>query len=165
MRSHGLLYKQWHRQDSSSFLLAGEQSTMLIMARAFQSLSLLVTPLSLRDEFHGHDDINTWVKVVSPHLWCNVYDNNNRALSVFVFYKCLIWHLLKITQTIHSQVSVSSRYPPCLDSFHGTFLSDSNSDIFVPVGTVTLGLGWAIRTTSTTWIEPPGHQGYLWKVR
>lgn len=41
-----------------------------------------VTPLGLRDEFRGHADINTWVIVVSPHLCCNVYDNNNRALSV-----------------------------------------------------------------------------------
>lgn len=162
MKSHGLLYKQWHRQDSSSFLLAGEQSPMLIMTRPFQSLIL-------QSRLWACVTSSVDMMTLTPGWKLSLHTSAEMLVIIttelflsndFVFYKCLIWHSLKITQTIHSQVSVSSRYPPCLDSFHGTF-SDSNSDIFVPVGTVTLGLGWAIRTTSTTWIEPPGHQRYL----
>ncbi len=48
------------------------------------------------------------------------------------------------------QVSVCSRHPPHLDSFQRAFLPHSDTDIFVPVGAVTLGLGRAMRTTGTT---------------
>lgn len=49
----------------------------------------------------------------------------------------------------HLQVSVGSRYSPYLYSFQRAFLPHSNADIFVPVGAVTLGLGWAMGTTGT----------------
>lgn len=53
-------------------------------------------------------------------------------------------------QATDSQVSVRSWYPPRLDSFHGTFFSNNNTDVFIPVGAVTLGLGRAMRTARTT---------------
>lgn len=58
-------------------------------------------------------------------------------------------------------VSVSGWDPPDLNPFQSAFLYHRDADIFVAVGTVTLGLRRAIWTAGATGVEPPRHQRNL----